>query len=292
MFGLWTELGPLVLYKPTTKQSTQIPTPHYNPYTWSQIGSIFIFDQPAPVGFLYCNDAINATDCAGLSWTDELAAQNAHAALDAFYAKFACLQSLPLYLLGESYTGIYIPILARSLLEDSSQTYNLKGWAVGDGCPGTETGICGMSNGDLETDVWQVLFLAGHSQIPMTTIRNVMTACRKPNLSLDDSRDLAALWPTQSSDGSSACKEALKRMQQQVGVLFEYSIYDECTYDNGFLQGGVNNYPCSGINVMIDYLRFPEVKEALHVTNAYYYLTYNANSFDYTPTEKDLQPFY
>jgi serine carboxypeptidase-like clade I len=296
LFGLLTELGPLLFYDDNSKD---IPTPHYNPYTWSQLGSLLVFDQPAPVGFSYCNDTKNATDCGGLSWTDELAAENAHAALDAFYKAFPCLQSLPLYLTGESYAGIYIPTLARSLLQDSKQIYHLKGWAVGDGCLGTETGICGMSNGELDIDVWQVLFLAGHGQMPMTTFRHIMQACRRESNENDsgndndNSADFVSMWPTSPASRSPECKAALDIMQRQVGGYFEYSLYDECTYDGGLLlKGALNDYPCGGNDAMIKYLNSPQVKEALHLTDAYYYSTDNADGFDYTPTEKDLRPFY
>ncbi len=43
--------------------------------------------------------------------------------------------------------------------------------------------------------------------------------------------------------------------------------------------------------VMEAYFQHPEVLEAFHVPNNYYSVD-NAVGFDYTPTEKDLRPFY
>ena len=113
-----------------------------------------MIDQPAPIGFSYCNDDDSATNsshsCGGIAWTDELASLNAYTALTAFYTtKFPCLVHKELYLTGESYAGIYIPTLARRIVEGNKEqqkllntknhdqknniVLNLKGFAVGDG---------------------------------------------------------------------------------------------------------------------------------------------------------------
>jgi carboxypeptidase C (cathepsin A) len=113
LFGLLAELGPLVLSDLSLKtrdyEETGIPTPLYNPFGWSKLGSILIFDQPAPVGFSYCNDDLDGKGDSCLAWTDELASQNTFLALHAFYDKFPEYKPKPLYLTGESYAGIYIP---------------------------------------------------------------------------------------------------------------------------------------------------------------------------------------
>jgi serine carboxypeptidase-like clade I len=114
LFGLLTELGPLQLsdwsLDTPEYKATGIPTLYYNPWSWSRLGSILIFDQPAPVGFSFCNDDdvknASSTSCGGLSWTDELASQNVYLALQEFYKTHPCLQSVDLYLTGESYAGI------------------------------------------------------------------------------------------------------------------------------------------------------------------------------------------
>jgi hypothetical protein len=191
MFGLLTELGNLLFSDESIKtdeyRKTGIPTPIYNPNSWTRIGHLLSFDQPAPIGFSYCGNSPNNTtqphSCNGIIWNDELTAQAAYQALIAFYHKFPMYYNIDLYLTGESYAGIYIPTLAREIVHhnensiDSDSVLPLRGFAVGDGCLGTETDICGNLNPESSFDIWNVIFLAGHGQIPMSTFQLVMNAC-------------------------------------------------------------------------------------------------------------------
>jgi serine carboxypeptidase-like clade 1 len=311
LFGLLTELGPLLLDDRSLQtedyQSTGIPTPLYNPNAWTRLGHLLIIDQPAPVGFSYCdhyNDTSSDTpddphSCGGLSWTDELAAANTLAALEVFYQdKFPCLTDSNLYLTGESYAGIYIPTLARSILEqhgsqaDGNADTNfgkLQGLAVGDGCLGTETDICrGVGATEAYFDLWAVLFMAGHHQIPLETFRNVLKACRVGGSDIE---------MAESATGD-VCQAALKEVDKEVGGFYEYSLFDDCTYRNGLsssqtssLTGAVNDYACGGGIVMQQYINLDAVQDVFHVESEFFEVD-NAEGFDYTPTEKDLTGFY
>ena len=74
LFGLLTEVGPLWLNENSfDKGSSSLPSPLYNPYGWTRLGHVVMIDQPAPVGFSYCEED---EKCSGISWTDELAAEN------------------------------------------------------------------------------------------------------------------------------------------------------------------------------------------------------------------------
>lgn len=293
LFGVLTELGPLILsdesLQTSTYEKTGIPTPLYNPYSWTRLGSIVIFDQPAPVGFSYCNDVTDSQNCGDISWTDELTSANAYLALQGFYERFPCLASKDLYLMGESYAGIYIPTLARRIMEDDSSTIPLVGFAVGDGCLGTETSICGDLSSVGFGDFWNLYFLAGHHQIPTQDFYEVMKACKhhnEPGFLVSD------------SDDDASCREMIKKVKAQVGGYFDYALYDECTYRNGLLttsvgvQGGLNDYACGGGPVLEEYVKLKEVHEAFHV-KADFFETDNAEGdFRYTPTEPDLTGFY
>lgn len=306
MFGLLTELGPL-LWNQLSKETdeyriTGIPTPIYNPYSWTKLGHLLIFDQPAPVGFSFCEMANQTSskssimDCAGLAWTDELAAQNSFRALQTFFQKYPGLLKRDLYLTGESYAGIYIPTLAREILNtQAAQNFSLRGFAVGDGCLGTRTGICGNLDPNSKFDFWLMLFLAGHNQIPLHTFLEIIRAC-KP------------FQEDHSSNDNDICNAIVDKAFQQVGGFYAYGLYDECTYSNGLmrqirkqlqqqqqglpLKGALNDYPCGGDLVMEEYLELDIVRKAFHVQDLDFFSGDNANGFAYTPTEPDLTGFY
>jgi serine carboxypeptidase-like clade 1 len=335
LFGLLTEIGPLILsdLSLTTDdyRATGIPSPQYNQYSWTRLGWILLIDQPAPVGFSYCNDNHTSHACGNISWTDELASLNAWTALQTFYTtKFPCLQSKDLYLTGESYAGIYIPTLARRIVqsnstrgtneggvEDRSASSDsavfvppLKGFAVGDGCLGKHTSMCGgLGNSDGFADYWHIWFMAGHHQMPLQDFRMVLKACShadEPGFLTNS----GARW-----EDDALCKAALAKTKKELGGFFEYALYDDCTYRNGLkwkqrlagldllfpssgsdsldkmFRGAMNDYPCGGGPVMEEYLKLPIVLEAFHVRSDFFEVD-NAMGFDYTPTEPDLQPFY
>jgi len=75
LFGLLTEVGPLWLNEESfdDNKHSSLPKPIYNPYGWTRLGHVVMIDQPAPVGFSYCEED---EKCSNISWTDELAAEN------------------------------------------------------------------------------------------------------------------------------------------------------------------------------------------------------------------------
>jgi Serine carboxypeptidase len=319
-----TELGPLLLSDLSLNtdeyKASGIPTPIYNQYTWSRLGHILTFDQPAPIGFSYCNNMTDSHTCDGIQWTDELTAQNALAALIAFRTKFQCLSDIDLYLTGESYAGIYIPTFAREILRyNTNQSNNtapstipLKGFAVGDGCLGTETDICVSltPKNPYGFDGWRLIFLAGHGQIPLSSLHDTMEACRGVGgiVNIGDDGDnkmtlmnsvgdyVSYLRTTRrnvAAEGSDDCEVALDKVTQQVGFVYDYGLYDECTYSNGLLNGAVNDYPCGGDIVMEKmYLNLSVVQNAFHVHSTWFSVDNAGLDFDYTPTEPDLTTFY
>jgi serine carboxypeptidase-like clade 1 len=296
LFGLLTELGPLLLNNLSLNtedyKKTSIPTPIYNPYSWTRLGSLLIIDQPAPVGFSYCNNDTESHSCGGLAWTDELSSQNAYLALQTFYEKHSCLKEKELYLTGESYAGIYIPTLARRIFEEKENAFiNLKGFAVGDGCLGTETGICGEISDPDFVDFWKILFLAGHGQLPLSAFQDLMRVCHHHFLENEKDLNHANIIDVERVD--KACQEQVEKIHSEVGGFYEYSLFDECTYSNGlFLGGALNDYPCGGGVVMESYLKLQAVKDAFHVKSTFFEVDNAAGDFDYTATEPDLTGFY
>jgi serine carboxypeptidase-like clade I len=248
MFGLLTELGNLLFSDESLKteeyRTTGIPTPIYNPNSWTRIGHLLSFDQPAPIGFSYCgtnpNNVTYPHSCNGIVWDDALTAQAAYQALLAFYRKFPLYYNVDLYLTGESYAGIYIPTLAREIVRYNVNRTNtdgvlpLRGFAVGDGCLGTETDICGNLNPQSSFDIWNVIFLAGHGQIPMSTFQLVMDVCDHQHGHISDDfvstfvRMHTRFERTPGKDSmdhlssTMSCEDAITLMNNQAGGVYAY----------------------------------------------------------------------
>jgi len=66
-------------------------------------------EQPAGVGFSYCNGTSNPEDC---KFTDMTQSNDTLAFVEAWMQKYPDYQNHSLYISGESYGGIYIPYLA------------------------------------------------------------------------------------------------------------------------------------------------------------------------------------
>ena len=101
--------GPLLVNEgslsTTAYNKSGVPTLFRNPYAWTKLGSLLMFDWPPPVGFSYCHGdpTGNGTSCG--EWDDARMADAMHAALSGWYRLFPERRGLPLYLTGESYAG-------------------------------------------------------------------------------------------------------------------------------------------------------------------------------------------
>ena len=141
LFGLLQEFGPLLLTldsRDDAYRRTGVPTPLVNAWSWSARHTVCAIDSPPPMGLSYCADAGPAagpTSCG--PWTDATVFAANHAAHRAFFTRvFPELRSNPVYLVGESYAGIYVPGFAQAMLDDPVPGLNFRGFAVGDGFPG------------------------------------------------------------------------------------------------------------------------------------------------------------
>ena len=102
-----------------------------NPYAWTKQANLLILEAPAGVGFSYCKEMLTGGSCKN---TDITTAADSRAALEDFFkTHFPELKGAPFYISGESYAGVYIPTLAKEIL-DNAPEINIKGIAVGDPC--------------------------------------------------------------------------------------------------------------------------------------------------------------
>jgi carboxypeptidase C (cathepsin A) len=101
---------------------------HENPFSWNKNASVLYIEQPAGVGFSYCNYTQSPQDC---NFTDMTQSEDTLEFVVSWMARYPNYASHKLYISGESYGGIYIPYLAWQLAHNSSVT--VSGFMVGNG---------------------------------------------------------------------------------------------------------------------------------------------------------------
>ena len=103
-----------------------------NEYSWNTDASMLYIESPAGVGFSVLGDLSN-----NKTNDNKTALVNLQAVVQFFMVKFPEYQSNEFYIAGESYAGIYIPMLANLILEwntnNPEEKINLKGMMIGNG---------------------------------------------------------------------------------------------------------------------------------------------------------------
>ena len=105
-----------------------------NEYSWNRVANMIYLESPGDVGFSYIDSKLEQD----LFIDDKIAAQDNLKALINFFEKFPSMKNKDFYISGESYGGIYVPILAYNIIEYNknkveSEKIKLKGILVGNG---------------------------------------------------------------------------------------------------------------------------------------------------------------
>jgi hypothetical protein len=149
LLGAFTELGQLVFNRDSMRGVAGGGAPKLarNRDAWTQRANVLYLESPAGVGYSYCAYANCTSD-------DTQAAADAYAFLAAFFERFPQLAVNPFYMTGESYAGVYLPMLAANVLEAQAAAHGkgnaaspvpaIAGIAIGNGCWGTAVGTCGF----------------------------------------------------------------------------------------------------------------------------------------------------
>ncbi|XP_031126062.1 serine carboxypeptidase-like 18 [Ipomoea triloba] len=125
--SLLYEIGPLrINYANSTGD---IPALELNQYAWTKVANIIFLDQPVGTGFSY-DKTWEAYVC-----NDTLSAQLAYSFLRGWLLDHPKFLSNPLYIAGDSYAGIIVPLIVREIydgLESGIEPHlNLKGYVEG-----------------------------------------------------------------------------------------------------------------------------------------------------------------
>lgn len=124
--GWAMENGPMFLNKDGTYR--------LNEYSWNKAANMLYIESPGNVGYSYINSGLQND----IKIDDDIAAKDNLNALLSFYLKFPEFKNRDFYISGESYAGIYIPMLALEIInynkiEIEKNRINLKGILVGNG---------------------------------------------------------------------------------------------------------------------------------------------------------------
>jgi carboxypeptidase C (cathepsin A) len=303
LIGLFTENGQLATNDDSlTYPINGIPQVFYNNFSWQKVSSTIYLESPAGVGFSYClsSGTNNTVVCSN---TDDSTASDAYDFLVNFFQSYPEYSKNDFYITGESYAGIYIPMLAEQIMNRST-TINLKGLAIGDGCWGNTVGTCDFGSGDalrISTN-----FYHGHAMVSETLFQQIITACG----------DFSKM--------SAQCSALITQMDAELGQYDVYNIYDECGSDDlsfsdifgknnktgtyylkafskdmdevnawlnshkrpsSLLGAATNDYTCGGETAMSSYLKEPSVRTAIHVRS-------DNPGQRYTKTATNLLPLY
>lgn len=174
LIGLLTENGQLVLNDASMENLVDgVPQLFVNEYSWTTTANMLYLESPKGVGFSYCDDAKTSAGCVN---TDESTAQDAYEFLINFFTYYPEYKSNKFYITGESYAGIYIPMLMQQLDEDSlGSGITVAGAAIGNGCWGNTVGTCDFYSG--ESLQIQVEFYHGHGMYSNTLYDEINDAC-------------------------------------------------------------------------------------------------------------------
>ncbi|KAL1525238.1 hypothetical protein AB1Y20_020105 [Prymnesium parvum] len=249
-------------------------------HTWASVANMLYLEAPAGVGFSY------STNPADYQTNDDQTAQDSADALNAFFGLFPRFVERAFFLTGESYAGVYVPTLAEAILSLTEKGEwkgpKLHGIAVGNGCSGTEVGVCGGQRWIYDTQ-----YLLGSAFVQPLLKKQISTTC---NFS--------------ASAPSAACRALLDQMSTEVGQVNLYNVYGECIngqaqantathkipYAANFLGSPRVGGPVACIDSIAGsaYFNQPAVLAAAHVKKPPYEWSTCGNQVEYTPTRKNL----
>jgi len=286
--GFLQELGPLLLNATGGLMN--------NPWSWTKLANVVVFESPIGVGYSYCSEQVAGGVCQN---SDNYTASASRAALvDFFTNKFPELACNDFFIVGESYAGVYIPTLARDVLDHASDTVNLRGIAVGDPCTDMK------AQQDSMDSLW---YAHKYGLVPDSEFDLLWNTCRArmPNLVARGGkhvvagrikREVKAKFGDGSSHGAldlndravrEELDDAIRRHLYHPGGLFD-SASAECrmahrkflmSTSNGLSQGWehlyIDDYSLfgpGGVDTedidMASYMMREDVRDALHVSDA------------------------
>ncbi|KAI9181386.1 hypothetical protein LWI28_014570 [Acer negundo] len=116
--GLVYEIGPLSFDYENSKGN--IPKFLLNPYSWTKVANIIFLDQPVGTGFSY------ATTWQAYNMKDTLSTKQTYTFLRKWLIDHPTFLSNELYVAGDSYSGITVPVVVQEISDEEQGT--IKQW--------------------------------------------------------------------------------------------------------------------------------------------------------------------
>ncbi|XP_026430856.1 serine carboxypeptidase-like 13 [Papaver somniferum] len=127
--ALAIEIGPIYIDKVVQYNNGSIPTLSLNPNSWTKIANIIFLDEPVGTGFSHSKSSHESTI------GDLESAENTYEFLIKWLTQNPEFRSNPLYISGDSYSGIIVPIIVQDLIRDIDNAkypfLNFKGYTLG-----------------------------------------------------------------------------------------------------------------------------------------------------------------
>jgi carboxypeptidase C (cathepsin A) len=196
LIGLLTENGQIMTNDDSlTNPIDGVPQVFYNKYGWTTKANMLYLESPKGVGFSYCDNAKSAAECVN---TDESTAQDAYEFLVNFFESYSEYKTNKFYITGESYAGIYIPMMMDQISQNPLKAnINLVGSAIGNGCWGNSVGTCAFSSPEAQRISSD--FYYGHGMYSQTLRQEILATCG----------EFEKLSP--------ACLKTLSKMNSEIG---------------------------------------------------------------------------
>ncbi|VDP14290.1 unnamed protein product [Onchocerca flexuosa] len=271
--GLLNEMGPYLI-------SEDGKTLHENPFAWNKRASVVYMESPAGVGYSY---SINGN----IKTNDDQTAEENYAGIKEFFKTFPQYRNHSVYIMGESYGGIYVPTLTVLVLRGRKQfPINLKGIAIGNGYVSEVLNIdtavlFAYNHGLVDEKTWNTLekecchgcidvcdlsSVIGGECINKGKIFRFMWSGRlnpydlyrdcSPNYKLSGSRMRAM-----QSGLSVTPVDLIKKNKAMIKQKSFESVLDFPKHNNSL----TSDAPCMNDSAMIQYMNNPDVRRALHI---------------------------
>ncbi|KAI3842726.1 hypothetical protein MKW98_015393 [Papaver atlanticum] len=123
------EIGPVYMTHGENITSGSLPTLTLNPNSWTKLANIIFLDQPVHSGFSYSKSSHDSI------MSDSESAKNTYEFLIKWLIQNPEFQSNPLYVAGNSYSGMIVPNVVQDIIRDiedgTRQFLNFKGYSLG-----------------------------------------------------------------------------------------------------------------------------------------------------------------